>query len=95
VCGNHRQRVNVATNDNTIEQVSDFIYLISEYKSDWEDKLQAYIKINGIIRRHFQKKMAIETKLTIHNITNKVALKFGSEAWVLKKEMNKDWKQQK
>jgi len=32
--------------------------------------------------------MAIETKLTIHNITNKVALKFGSEAWVLKEEMN-------
>jgi len=26
-----------------------------------------------------------ETKLRIHNITAKVALKFGSEAWVLKK----------
>ena len=25
------------------------------------------------------------TKLRIHNITAKVALKFGSEAWVLKK----------
>jgi len=26
-----------------------------------------------------------ETKLKIHNITEKAALKFGSEAWVLKK----------
>ena len=29
--------------------------------------------------------MNIETKLRIHNITAKAALKFGSEAWVLKK----------
>ena len=26
-----------------------------------------------------------ETKLRIHNITAKAALKFGSEAWILKK----------
>ena len=26
-----------------------------------------------------------ETKLRIHNITDKAAMKFGSEAWVLKK----------
>ena len=26
-----------------------------------------------------------ETKLRVHNITAKAALKFGSEAWVLKK----------
>jgi hypothetical protein len=26
-----------------------------------------------------------ETKIRIHNITAKTALKFGSEAWVLKK----------
>jgi hypothetical protein len=29
--------------------------------------------------------MTEETKLRIHNITAKAALKFGSEAWVLKK----------
>jgi len=29
--------------------------------------------------------MNMETKLRIHNITAKAALKFGSEAWVLKK----------
>jgi predicted SPOUT superfamily RNA methylase MTH1 len=73
---------------NIIEQVTDFKYLgyhISEGKSDLEDKLQTYNKINGVIRRHFGKQMTKETKLRIHNITAKAALKFGSEAWVLKK----------
>ena len=73
------------TNDNIIEQVTDFKYLgyrILEFKSD---KLQTYNKINGAIRRHFGKQMNKETKLRIHNITVKSALKFGSEAWVLKK----------
>jgi len=47
--------------------------------------LQTYNKINGEIRRHFQKQINKETKLIIHNITTKAALKFGNEAWVLKK----------
>ena len=63
----------------------DLRYRISEYKSDLEDKLQIYNKINGAIRRHFGKKVNKETKLRIYNITAKAALKFGSEAWVLKK----------
>ena len=74
-------------NDNIIEQVTDFKYLeyrISEYKSDLEDKLQTYNKINGATRRHFGKQMN-KKKLRIHNITAKAAVKFGSEAWVLKK----------
>ena len=60
-------------------------YRISEYGSDLEDKLQTYNKINGTIRRHFGKQMNKETKLRIHNITAKAALKFGTEVWVLKK----------
>jgi predicted SPOUT superfamily RNA methylase MTH1 len=47
-------------NDNIIEQVTDskyFGYRISEYKSDLEDKLQTYNKINGAIRRHFGKQV--------------------------------------
>jgi len=47
--------------------------------------LQTYNKINGAIRRHFGKQLNKETKLRIHNITAKAALKFGTEAWVLKK----------
>jgi len=68
--------------------LSDFNYLgyrISEYGSDLEDKLQTYNKINGAIRRYFGKQMNKETKLRIHNITARAALKFGSETWVLKK----------
>ena len=45
-------------NNNIIEQVTDFKnlgYRIAEYKSDLEDKLQTYNKINGAIRRHFGK----------------------------------------
>ena len=75
-------------NENIIEQVTDFKYLgycISEYKSDFGDKLQTYNKINRAIRRHFRKQMNKETKLRIHNITAKAALKFGSGAWLLKK----------
>ena len=85
---NHIQRVNIAINDNIIEQVKDGEYLgyrISEYKRDLEDKLQTYNKINGAVRRHFGKQMNKETKLRIHNNTAKAALKFGSEAWVLRK----------
>ena len=48
---------------------------------DLEDKLQTCNKINGAIWRHFGKQINRETKLRIHNITAKAALKFGSEAW--------------
>ena len=47
-------------NNNIIEQVTDFKYLgylISEYKSDLEDKFQTCNKINRAIRRHFGKQM--------------------------------------
>ena len=54
-------------------------------KSDLVDKLQTYKKINGAIPRHFGKQMNKGAKLRIHNITAKAALKFGSEAWVLRK----------
>ena len=59
--------------------------MVSHIRSDLEDKLQTYNKIHGAIRRNFGKQMNKETKLRIHNITAKAALKFGSEVWVLKK----------
>jgi len=49
MCGNYIQRVKIVINDNIIEQVTDFKYLgysTSEYKTDLEDKLQTYNKIN-------------------------------------------------
>jgi len=57
---NHIQRVKIVINDNIIEQVTEFKYLgyrISEYKSDLENKLHTYNKINGAIRRKFGKQM--------------------------------------
>jgi hypothetical protein len=41
--------------------------------------------MNGIIKRHFGKRMTIDTKLRIHNITSKAALCYGSEAWIINK----------
>ena len=73
-----------------MSKVTDFKnlgYRILEYGSVLEDKLQTYNKINGAIRTHFGKQMNKETKLRIQNITAKAALKFGSEAWVLKKRV--------
>ena len=88
MCGNHIQRVKIEINNNIIEQVPDFKYLeyrIAKYKSDLEDILQIYNKTNAAIRRYFGKQMNKETKLRVHNITAKAALKFGSEAWALRK----------
>jgi hypothetical protein len=58
-CGNRIQRIKIVINDNPVEQVSDFKYLgylTSDYKSDLENNIQIYNKINGVIRRHFGKK---------------------------------------
>jgi hypothetical protein len=41
------------------------------------------------MRRHFGKQMNKETKLRIHNITAKAALKFESDAWILTKTKEK------
>jgi len=42
-------------------------------------------KVTKLILFHNNKQTNKETKLRIHNITAKAALKFGSEAWALKK----------
>jgi len=63
-------------------------YRISEYKSDLEDKLQTYNKINGAIRGHFGKQMNKETKLRIHNIAAKAALNSEVKPGYWRKERN-------
>jgi len=58
--GNHIQMIKIVINDNIIEQVTDFKclgYCISELKSNLEDKLQTYNKINGARRRQFGKRI--------------------------------------
>ena len=83
--GNHIQRVKIVINDNIIEQVTDFKY--------WGIAYQNKEVIQKINCKHTTKLTELygdisenkETKLRIHNITAKAALKFGNEAWVLKK----------
>jgi hypothetical protein len=41
--------------------------------------------MNGIIKRHFGKLMATDTKLRLHNITSKASLCYGSEKWTIQK----------
>jgi hypothetical protein len=75
-------------NDVIIKQATDFKclgYRILECKNDLESKLQTYSIINGAIRRHFAKQTNKGTKLKIHNIRAKAALKFESEVLVVKK----------
>ena len=54
----------------------------STFRPNARDILNTYF-IKPLL--HFGKQMNKETKLRIHNITAKAALKFGSEVWVLKK----------
>jgi hypothetical protein len=71
-----------------IEQVTEFNYLgskISEYMKDMEYKLQTYNRINGIIKINSGKQMSNQTKLRMHNIRAKTALRYGSETLVLNK----------
>jgi hypothetical protein len=83
---NHIQRVTIVTDDNVIEQVTDFKYLgyrISEYKSDLESKLKHTTKLTELYG-DIEQQMNKERKLRIYNIAAKAVLQFGSEAWVLK-----------
>jgi hypothetical protein len=88
LCGKNIQRVKVEIEDKIIEQVSSFNYmgnLISNEEKDINLKLQRCNKMNGTIKRHFGKHMAIDTKLRIHNITSKAALCYGSKIWIINK----------
>jgi hypothetical protein len=58
--------------------------LVLSYKIQSGKFLDAPCKINGIIKRHFGK-MSNKTKLRIHNITARTALRYGSETRVLNK----------
>jgi hypothetical protein len=88
MCGNVIKRVKIEIENRIIEQVSDFKYLghmFSDQLKDIDIKLQTYNKLNGVIKRNFGKQMTTETKLKLHNITSKPALKYGSKTWVMNK----------
>jgi len=79
-----RKRKNYSTENALVTQTILFALAMC-WRINLGCKIKTYSKINGEIRRHFGKQMNKETKLRIHKITAKAALKFGSEAWVLKK----------
>jgi hypothetical protein len=74
-------------NDNIIEQVTFEITGVPYIRiQKFFRRLIANLQQNkGAIQTHFGKQMNKETKLRIHNIIAKAALKFGSEVRVLKK----------
>jgi hypothetical protein len=82
------RKVKIEMENRIIEQVSDLKYfgnMFSDHLKDTDIKLQAYNKLNGVIKRNFGKQMTTETKLKLHNISSKPALKYGSETWVMNK----------
>jgi hypothetical protein len=73
ICGNNIKRVQTEL-DGKIRDVSEFKYLgntISIDNKTTEFKIQAYNKMNKIIRQCFGKKKSRETQLRLHNITLK------------------------
>jgi hypothetical protein len=42
------------------------------------------------VKRNFGKEVSNQSKLRIHNITAKTALRYGNETWVLNKRDNED-----
>jgi hypothetical protein len=70
-CGNHIQRVTSVINDNPVEQVSDFKYLeylISDYTSDSEDKIQTN---SGLLE-----------KLTVSQLVKKFPAFYGTRRFI-------------
>jgi uncharacterized HAD superfamily protein len=79
MCGNEIRRLKIMIDGKITEQATEFNYLgskISEYKKDMKYKLQTYNRINRIIKINFGKQMSNQTKLRIHNISAKTALKY-------------------
>jgi len=75
------------TNDEKLEQVSQFIYLgccISyQFSSDVEFKLAKCLQLIGAIKRTIFKKVRTETILKIYNTLVLPTFLYGSENWTL------------
>ena len=78
-------RTKIITNDETLEQVSQFTYLgcsISyQFSNDVEFKLAKFLQLIGTIKRTIFKKVKTETILKIHNTLVLPTFLYGSENW--------------
>jgi hypothetical protein len=45
-----------------------------------------YNKLNGVLRRHFEKQMRKGLQIRLHNVTAKPAVLYGGECWTLRQK---------
>ena len=81
--GTDHIRTKIIINDETVEQVSQFIYLCSaisyKFSNDVEFKLAKFLQLIGNIKRTVCKKVRTETVLKIHNTLVLPTFLYGSE----------------
>jgi len=80
-------RTKIITNDETLEQVSQFTYLgcsISyQFSNDVEFKLAKFLQLIGTIKRTIFKKVRTENISKIYNTLVLPTFLYGSENWTL------------
>jgi len=80
-------RTKIITNDETLEQVSQFTYLgcsISyQFSNDVESKLAKFLQLIGTIKRTIFRKVRTETILKIYSTLVSPTFLYGSENWTL------------
>jgi len=57
--------------------------------------IKTFNKLNDVIKMSFGKQMTKETQLMLYNITPKAAPNYGSDNWIVKQEVHRDWRQHK
>jgi hypothetical protein len=87
--GRQIERVKIIINGKLTEQVNSFKYLgcniaTQKMNMDLDDNIEKYNMINGLIRRHFGKKMRPEIQVRMHNELSKPAMMYGGETWILR-----------
>jgi hypothetical protein len=85
--GTDHLKTKIIINDETLEQVSQFIYLgcsiYCQFSNDVEFKLAKFLQLIGTIKRTIFKKVRMETILKIHNTLVLPTFLHGSENWTL------------
>jgi hypothetical protein len=80
-------RKKIIINDETLEQVSQFTYLVFsisyQFSNDVEFKLAKFLQLVGTIKRIIFKKARTETISKIHNTLVLPTFLCGSENWTL------------
>jgi hypothetical protein len=85
--GTDHLRTKIIINDETLEQVSQFIYLgcsISyQFSNNVEFKLETFLQLIGTIKKTIFSKVRTETIWKIYNTLVLPTILYGSENWTL------------